>query len=207
MSIAYNRSVDSITGSASHITNNGALLTHQGIENRRLAHVRTANQCNLNFILVIHTGSQLITGEFGNHCVQQITQAQMVGSRNRNRVTNAQIIEFEDIHLLLRRIGLVHSQHNRLFGLAQQACYICILGSNTAASIADEQDYISLFNSNLSLLANRNGNGISVHDFDTTGIHHHKFMVQPFSCSIKTVTSDTGGVLNNRNPAVGKYIE
>ena len=131
----------------------------------------------------------------------------MVRSRNSNRVTNAQIIELIGIHLLLRRIRLVNSQNNRLLRLAQQTRNISILSSNACTRIANEQNNVCLFNRNLCLLTDRNSDSISIHDFDTTGINHHKLVIQPFSRSIQTVAGNTRRVLNNRNPAIGKNIE
>ena len=131
----------------------------------------------------------------------------MVRRGNSNRITDTQIIEFKGIHLLLRRICLVNSQNNRLLGLTQQTGNVSILGSNACACIADEQNNVRLLNRNLCLLTDRNSNSISIHDFDTAGINHHKLVVQPFCGSIQTIACNARCILNNGNPAVGKNIK
>ena len=207
LAVAYYRSINRITGSACNITYDRTLLAYQCVENRGLAHVRTADQSNLDFVLLLQVACHLIGRELGNNGIQQIAQSQMVGCRNSNRITDTQIIEFKGIHLLLRRIRLIDSQNNRLLGLTQQTGNVSILCSNACARIADEQNNVRLLNRNLCLLTDRNSNSIGIHDFDTASINHHKLVVQPFGGSIQTVAGNARCILNNGNPAVGKNIK
>ena len=131
----------------------------------------------------------------------------MVSRRNRERLTQAQIVKLINVKLLLGRIGLVYSQHNRLAAFAQNPGNVGVLLHNAAARIAHKQNNICLFNGNFRLLADGNSNRVAVHNLNTAGINHHKLVVQPVALGVKAVARYARGVFNNGNAAVCKNIK
>ena len=207
LTITYNRSVNCITSCASYITYDGTLFAYQRIKDRRFANVRTTNQRNLNFIFVFRLAKGIFIAKLSNNSVQQIAQTQMVCCRYRDGLANTKIIELVNVHLLFRRIRLIDCKDDRFFRFTQNSSNICVLSTDAGTCIANEKNNICFTNSNLRLLTNGHSNCVRIHNFDTTGINHHKFVVKPFSSCIKSIAGNTGGVFNDRDSAISKNIK
>ena len=107
--IVLNHGVYRIPGSSGDIGYDEPFLSQQLVDHGRLAYIRLSDDGNLRpvILFLIRLGLR----EEGNHLIQQVTEAQLGGSRYRMGITESQIIELVDIrHVFIKIIYLIYTE-------------------------------------------------------------------------------------------------
>ena len=118
-----NLRIHRIPGSACYIRHNDAVLAHKLINNGRLSHIRLAYHSNSRTLVLFFL--HLLRVKVLHHFVQQITNSQPRSSRYSDRLSDSQIVKLVDVIAVLgNAVHLVHSQHHRLVGFAQQISHL-----------------------------------------------------------------------------------
>ena len=125
-----------------------------------------------------------------------------------NQVSDAQGIELVDIRVhRADGVALVHRQHHRLAGFAQDGGHILVRGGDTAADIRDHDDGIGQLNADLRLTAHEFQHIIVGTGFNTAGIHQGEGAAAPFAVPIDPVPGNAGGVLHDGGSVTRQLVK
>ena len=198
--------VDGVPGGACHVGDDDPFLSQDPVQEAGFAHVGLADDGNVDDV-AFFLGFGFLGG-VGQHPVQQITGAVAVNRGGLKQIADAQRIKFEGVGIHgADGVALVDSQSHRLAGLAQHGGHVLIRRGNAAADVRYHDDGVCQFDADLRLAAHEFQHVAVRAGLDSAGIHQGEGASAPFAVAVDPVPGDAGGILHNRGPASGQFIE
>ena len=197
--------VDGIARRARDVADDDALLTHECIDKRGFADVRTADNGDADLIRLF-----LFLRPFGkerHESIEQIAEIHDVRSRNRHGIAKAEVVELVDVRLLLWRIDLVHGQEHGRLRRAQHLADFLIGKRQTCATVNEKEDDVRLLHGDLRLLAHRAQDDIARIEFDASRIDHREFLAEPFGIKVDAVARDARQIIDDGHALPAQFIE
>ena len=206
LSVAHEGRVDGVARGARDVGNHGALLAENPVDEARLAHVRSADDGDLNGVLVL-LGGILVLREAADHLIEQVAQAQHVRGGDGKRIAQAQRVEVVHrvAHLLI--VDLVDHQNDRLVAAAQHGRHVLIIRRQPRASVGEEEDDVARLDGDLRLTAHLFEQDVVRARLDAAGVDQREFVVQPLAVRVDAVAGDAGGVLHDGDAPSGDLVE
>jgi len=128
--------------------------------------------------------------------------------RNRNRLTQSQVIEFIEFRRRISdTITFINAQNNRLAALLQHCSDFLIGCGNTGLHINHQNGHFCAFDCKLCLTAHLRKDNIIRVWFDTAGINQHNFMVAPFTGRIDSVTGNARSIFHDGKTLTDQLIK
>ena len=144
----------------------------------------------------------------GDHCIQHISQSQSWSSRDRNRISDSQIIKFIYIcHILVKIVNLIYNKNNRFSRSSQHICNLGIRVHKALLYICNKYNDICRINCNLCLLPHLWENDISAVRLNSSCIDQGKFSVKPVHICINSVSCHTRRILYNGDHLPCQHIK
>ena len=195
-----------ITGRAGDVGNNHALLARNAVDERRLAGIRLADDSDLDVgILVI---LNILLREELDDLVKHIAGAVTVNGRNRERVTESEIVELIHIHRhLAQGVALVDGENDGLAGFLEHIRDGIIIRRHARTHVAHEDDNIRMGDGNLRLLAHEREHLVVLLGLDTAGINDHELVSAPLALGIDAVAGHAGGILHDGDTRTDELVE
>ena len=162
--------INGISGRSCNIGYNHTVFTKKLIDNGRLSDIWLSDYSDLRSVILFLFCRRF--REQRNHLIQQISKSLLIHRRDREWITNSQIIKFIYIRQeLLMVVNFIYCQYHRLMGTAQHICYLGIRIHQALLHIYHEQNHICGINGDLSLFSHLGQNDVITVRFDTTGIN------------------------------------
>ena len=128
---------------------------------------------NLIFLLFLFFGREIFY-----HFVKHITHTQLAGCGDRNRITDAKIIEFVYIrHEFCKAVYFIHHQKYRFATSSQHISHFGIGIYQSLAHIGDKNNNICGINRDLCLISHLRQDDILALRLDTAGIDQCKTVI------------------------------
>ena len=202
ISIVHDRGIDRIARRSGDVGYDDTVRAQQFVDQGGFSDVRFSNNGdarNLALLLVFH-----LRFKVSCHLIEHIADAELSGCGNGVRLSDAEVIEFINIHhLTVEVVDFVDHQHNRLAASSEHISYFCIGIYKALTDVSDEDDDICGINGDLRLVSHLGENDIFGFRLNTAGVYQRKFVVQPLHVGINTVTGYTRCVFYNRNIVSG----
>ena len=197
--------VDGIARRARDVADDDALLTHECIDERGFADVRTADDGDADLIrLFLFLCS---CGKERHESIEQIAEVHGVRRRNRHGIAKAEVVELVDVRLLLGRINLVHGQEHGFLRRAQHLADFLIGKRQARTAVDEKEDDVRLLHGDLRLLAHRAQDDIARIEFDASRIDHREFLAEPFGIKVDAVARDARQIIDDGHALPTQFIE
>jgi len=203
--LAHKTGVDRVTGRPADWADDGPLLTADGIQQARFAHIRATDDGELNRLFAVIL--LRLRWQVGENLIQQFRGSSPVNRRNGVRLSKAKTPELGcHRQSLLRRLAFVDCEKRRTALAAQKFCDGLIRRCHPQLTIHNHQGDAGFFQGKSCLFADlRQELAVVVKD-QATGVHHLEFPVTPVTVLIGAVTGHTGLVMHDCFPAVTEAI-
>src|SRR5690606_21990128 len=210
---ALERNVDAVAGGASLVVHNDALFAKHAVDQRRLADVGTADDGDLDAILLAWTGNALELFAFSDpgalvfllacllrgvvfrkapqDLVEHVTDAATVSGSDGQRFTKPQRTELGAGDVRIDAIDLVHHQEMTLVHLAQMLGDHLITRRHTGTGVDDKHHRISFFHGLQRLLGHLGIDSLFVAR-QASGIDDDIGPPLPLGFTILAITGQTG---------------
>ena len=148
--IAFEVDLDGVARGAGHVERDHALFAHQGVDQRRLADVGTADDGQLDAVVVLALFGRLFflgwrLGQVLQREFDQVDDAVTVRRRDGIGLPQTQFVEFGDGGARPHALGLVHrQQHALLSRLAQQRRDLVVMRVQAGAGVHQEHHDVGL---------------------------------------------------------------
>ena len=155
----HDRGIDRIARRSGNIGYDDTVRAQQFVDQGGFSDVRFSNNGdarNLALLLVFHLRIKVSC-----HLIEHIADAELSGCGNGVRLSDAEVIEFINIHhLTVKVIYLVDNEYNRLAASSQHVCHFCIRIYKSLTDVCDEDDDICGINGDLRLVSHLGENDI-----------------------------------------------
>ena len=176
--VVVDHDVHGIARGAGNVAHDGALGPGQGIRERRLAHVRPANDGHVEAVLRIALLGLL--GEGRDHLVEKVARAVAVRCAHRVRLAHPHRKELPEPVLVGGVVVLVGDDDHRPLRATQRAGHLLVLLGDAGAPVHHEEDHVGLLAGGERLLADAPGEAVRrAGRLYASGVHEHELVARP----------------------------
>ena len=169
--------VDRVARGTSNVRDDVALLTDEGIDERRLARVGSADDSDTwsieSLIDVFAFGEVLRDG------IEEVTRTATADSGDRHRVTEPEAVELSRLVVLGEVVRLVRYEEDGLLRAAELGSDLIIEVGDAALDVDDEEDDIGFLHGDLYLLVDLAFEDIFATYYPTAGVDDGELAVEP----------------------------
>ena len=194
--LVFKGGVHGVARRARHVGDDDALLAEDAVQKRGLAHVRLADDGDLDAVVLPLLLVGL--GEILEALVQQIAGAVPVHGGDGDRVAEAERVKF--IHAHVGRaggVGLVDGQYHGLLRAQQHVRHVLVRRGHAGAQVGHQHDDRRRVDRDLRLLAHKEQDLAVGRRLDAAGVDHIKFPPAPLAFGVEPVAGDARGVLHD----------
>ena len=206
LAVANKRGINRVARCARNAGNHGALLPENPIHKAGFAHVRAADDGDLNGVLLFVLGL-LILREMLDHFIQQIAQTEHVGRGDGEGITQTERVEIVDVVVHALIIDLVDYQNDRLAALAQHGGDVFVVSGHAGAAVGKKENHIAGVDGDFSLTTHLLEQDIVRARLDAAGVDQGEFVVEPFAIRIDAVARHAGGILHDRDAPPRDFVK
>ena len=169
--------VDRVARGTSNVRDDVALLTDEGIDERRLTRVGSADDSDTwsieSLIDVFAFGEVLRDG------IEEVTRTATADSGDRHRVTEPETVELSCLVVLGEVVRLVRHEEDGLLRAAELGSDLIIEVGDAALDVDDEEDDIGFLHGDLHLLVDLTFEDIFATYYPTAGVDDGELAVEP----------------------------
>ena len=169
--------VDRVARSACYVGDDVALLTDEGIDERRLTRVGSADDSDTwsieSLVDVFAFGEVLRDG------IEEVTRTATADSGDRHGITEAEAVELGCLVVLGEVVRLVRYEEDGLLRAAELGCDLIIEVGDAALDVDDEEDDIGFLHGDLYLLVDLAFEDIFAAYYPTAGVDDGELAVEP----------------------------
>ena len=169
--------VDRVTRGACYVRDDVALLTDEGIDERRLTRIGSADDSDTwsikSLIDVFAFGEVLRDG------IEEVTRTATADSGDRHRITEPEAVELSRLIVLGEVVRLVRHEEDGLLRAAELGSDLIIEVGDAALDVDDEEDDIGFLHSDLYLLVDLAFEDIFATYYPTAGVDDGELAVEP----------------------------
>jgi hypothetical protein len=210
--VALEVDLDGVAGRARHVERDHALFAHQGIDQRGLAHVGTADDGQLDAVIVlslfecVFLGGRL--GQVLERQLDQVNDAIAVRRGNRIRLTQPELMELGNGAAGAHAFRLVHrQQHALLPGLAQQLGDFVVMGIDARTGINQEHHDIGLGDGLPGLAGHLQQDAVLGDGLETTGIDDDEGDLAYPALAVMAIAGQAGVIGHQRGARSRQAVE
>ena len=187
--------VDGVAGGAGVVCNDGALLAHQAVGERRLARVGAADDGDVDgvvFLGLVEVGRQ------GRHdVVEHVAGAVAVDGAHGVRVAQAQAVELPQGAFVAGVVELVDRQEDGGLGALEHAGDALVFLGHAGAAVNEEDDGVGLVAGGESLRGDGLLEAVCVADGDAAGVDEHEVGAVPVGLVVGAVAGDAAHLVHD----------
>ena len=169
--------VDRVARGACYVGDDVALLTDEGIDERRLTRVGSADDSDTwsieSLVDVFAFGEVLRDG------IKEVTRTATADSGDRHRITETKAVELSRLVVLGKVVRLVRHEEDGLLRAAELGSDLIIEVGDAALDVDDEEDDIGFLHSDLYLLVDLAFEDIFATYYPTAGVDDGELAVEP----------------------------
>ena len=210
LAIALERNLDRIARRARHVESDHALFAQQGVDQGRLAHVRTADEGDLDAAVGLFQLFRLIRAlreRQVQHHFDEVVDAVAVRRRNRVRIAHAQFIEFGHDGRVAHAFAFIDHQQDGTTALAQEVDDGLVMRGQALTAIHDEHHHVGLGHGLLGLQCHLVHDAFLGDGFETTRIDDQEGTFADTAFAIVTIARQPRQIRHQRIARAGQTIE
>lgn len=169
--------VDRVTRGACYVRDDVALLTDEGIDERRLTRIGSADDSDTWSIKSLI--DVFAFGEVLRYGIEEVTRTTTADSGDRHRITEAEAVELSCLVVLGKVVRLVCYEEDGLLRAAKLGSDLIIEVGDAALNVDDEEDDIGFLHSDLHLLVDLAFEDIFATYYPTAGVDDGELAVEP----------------------------
>ena len=169
--------VDGVPGRAGHVGDDHALRADEGVQQRRLADVRTPEDRDADRLVA--DLRRALAGEQVDDAVEQVAGAVAVQGGERERVAEAELVELDRLEVLARVVDLVREHDHRLLRGPQGDRQLLVARRDPVPGVDDEEDEVGLLDRRARLLRDLGAERVGGQVVDAARVDQEEVLAVP----------------------------
>ena len=197
--------VDGVARRARHVGDDDALRADEGVQQRRLADVRAAEDRDADRLVA--DLRRALAGEQVDDAVEQVAGAVPVQGGERERVAESELVELDRLEVLARVVDLVREHDHRLLRGPQGDRELLVARRDPVPGVDDEEDEVGLRDRRARLLRDLGAERVGREVVDAARVDQEEVLAVPVREQLLAVAGDARRLVHDRLPRLGQPVD